>query len=97
MQSRIKIREAVDAYAAGDAEQALSIINAADYGEFGAAYYELRGDIHYKQGDVEAARKDYQGALENSEGGAQNAPLVRMKLESLPQDAAVQDSEAQGD
>ena len=77
--------------------QALSLTNAGDYGEFSASYYELRGDIHYQQGDIEAAREDYQIAMERSEGGAQGAPLVRMKLESLPQQAAAQDNAAQED
>jgi predicted negative regulator of RcsB-dependent stress response len=74
-------------FAAGQPEQALAQMNSADYGEFAALYYELRGDIHASQGELEAARQDYQSALAG-DANSNAMPLVRMKLESLPRDTA---------
>lgn len=75
-------------FASGQVEQALALIDGADYGEFAGSYYELRGDIESSQGNVEAARQAYQRALEQGPVAAGGAPLVRMKLESLPRDSS---------
>lgn len=75
-------------YAQGKADEALALIGAADPGAFGGAYEELRGDILQSQGDIDGAREAYGNSLELSAAGMANAPLVQMKLESLPQDAA---------
>ncbi len=73
-------------FAAGQADQALALSNSVEYGEFAAAFHELRGDIYYEQGDTTAAREQYQSALARGAGDANTAPLVKMKLESLPRD-----------
>lgn len=70
--------------ASGQVEPALALIGSADQGEFSGSYYELRGDIESSRGNVEAARQAYQRALEQGTIAAGGAPLVRMKLESLP-------------
>ena len=78
-------------FASDRADQALALINGADYGEFAGAYYELRGDIETTQGNTDAARQAYQNAMEQSPASGA-APLVRMKLESLPRDTAADGS-----
>lgn len=88
LQQLANLRLARVLFAAGDAERALEQMNSADYGQFAAIYYELRGDIHTSQGDLEAARQDYQSALASSAGNPDAMPLVRMKLDSLPRDTA---------
>lgn len=75
-------------FTAGEPQQALEHMNSADYGEFAPIYYELRGDIHSSLGEPDAARQDYESAIAGTEGNANAAPLVRMKLESLPRDTS---------
>lgn len=86
MRQLTNLRLARVMFSAGQGEQALAQMNEADYGEFAAIYYELRGDIHSSEGDLDAARSDYQRALEQGAGNPNASPLVRMKLESLPRD-----------
>ncbi len=88
LQQLAKLRLARLMFAAGQPEQALAQMSGADYGEFAALYYELRGDIHASQGDLEAARQDYQSALASDAANPNAMPLVRMKLESLPRDTS---------
>lgn len=71
-------------FASGQVDPALALIDSAEHGEFTGSFYELRGDIESSQGNVEAARQAYQRALEQGPVAAGGAPLVRMKLESLP-------------
>lgn len=72
-------------YASGDSAAALALATEVEAGEFAVAANELRGDIYYKQGDFDGARSAYQEALQLSGADASAAPLVKMKLESLPQ------------
>ncbi len=71
-------------FASGQVDPALALIDSAEHGEFAGSFYELRGDIESSRGNVEAARQAYQRALEQGPVAAGGAPLVRMKLESLP-------------
>jgi predicted negative regulator of RcsB-dependent stress response len=87
-----KLRLARVLFASDQADQALSLINAADYGEFAGAYYELRGDIETTRGNIEAARQAYQNALDHGPAASGAAPLVRLKLESLPRDTSVDEN-----
>ena len=71
-------------FASGQVDAALTLIDTAEQGEFTGSYHELRGDIESSRGNTEAARSAYQSALEQGPVAAGGAPLVRMKLESLP-------------
>jgi predicted negative regulator of RcsB-dependent stress response len=75
-------------FAANKAEQALALIEAVEHGQLAAEFLELRGDIHYNQGDIDIARQDYQNALQGSSTATGAAPLLKMKVESLPGGAA---------
>lgn len=67
--------------AQGDAERALSLINAVDPKEFEAGFAELRGDIYVAMDRFIDARDAYIAA---QQAGSQS-DLLRMKLDNLPE------------
>ena len=66
----------------GQADQAMSLVRAANAGGFSAAFAELEGDIHVAQGNRDLARTAYQRALEVLEPGM-DAGLLNMKLDDV--------------
>lgn len=86
-------------FSLGDTEQALSLLNAADAGNYAASYAIARGDILYSRGELEAAREAYNEALLlNAAGGAPvNVPSLQQKLQSLAALDAQTQSAAESD
>ena len=71
---------------AGDAEQALSILDGADAGAYQSAYSVARGDAMLMLGRAEEARLAYAQALSlaaRGDSAAVNLPMVQQKLQSL--------------
>jgi predicted negative regulator of RcsB-dependent stress response len=71
--------------AAGDTEQALKMLAAADPGPYGASYAVAQGDILLGAGKQEEAREAYSRALEMAATAGQgvNLPMLQQKLQSL--------------
>ena len=71
--------------AAGDAEQALTMLADAEPGPYEASYAMARGDILLSLGRGEEAREAYALAMESATAGGQgmNLPLLQQKLQSL--------------
>jgi predicted negative regulator of RcsB-dependent stress response len=67
----------------GDAEAALSIIDAVPKDSYVTIVGELRGDILAKLGRTDDARKAYEDALTHIEPQAPNRSFVQMKLDDL--------------
>jgi len=64
-------------------EQALSLLNTNDSGQFNASYEELKGDIFMQQGKIEDARAAYQHALANNSSPANDNSYLQMKLDDI--------------
>lgn len=64
-------------------EQALSLLNVIDPGQFKASYEELKGDIFIQQGKIEDAQIAYQQALANSYNPANDDSFLQMKLDDI--------------
>lgn len=86
----IRERLARAQFAAGNADEALQTLGAAeDPGVFQGMYKELEGDIHKGQGDIQAAREAYKVAREAYEAEAQSgavatgAEMLRYKMADL--------------
>jgi predicted negative regulator of RcsB-dependent stress response len=71
--------------AAGNGEQALAILGAAEPGPYGASYAIAQGDILLSQGHRDEAREAYREALALAGGAGErvNLPALQQKLESL--------------
>ncbi|HVT31428.1 MAG TPA: tetratricopeptide repeat protein [Rhodanobacteraceae bacterium] len=69
--------------ASGDADAALSIVDALPKDSYATIVGELRGDILAKLGRTDDARKAYQDALLHLEPQAPNRSFVQMKLDDL--------------
>ena len=74
---------------AGDADQALTILDSADPGAYAAAYQVARGDVLLGQARNDEAREAYSTALMlASRGQGQvNTAMLQQKLQSLSQEA----------
>lgn len=64
-------------------EDALSMLDKTDYGQFTGEYEELRGDILLSQNDISGARNAYQLALANTRPQAEGREFLEMKIDSL--------------
>jgi predicted negative regulator of RcsB-dependent stress response len=71
--------------ASGDTQQALTILDKAEPGPYGASYAAARGDILLAANQRDAAREAYTLALEIANSNAQgiNLPALQQKLHSL--------------
>ncbi len=65
-------------------DKALALLDVPNSGGFTAEFESLRGDLLMAKGDALQARQAYQKALEASRAAGESAPLVEIKLESLP-------------
>ena len=68
--------------AAGQADQALAVIDKVKPEGFAAAYQEVRGDIYVAMQQPDKARTAYQAALDALQPGEDNG-ILQMKLEDL--------------
>lgn len=84
LKAMIALRQARVALAAGDAEAALSRLNAVPKTGFVALASELRGDVLVKLGRHADARAAYEEALNGSDAQAPGREVVQMKLADLP-------------
>jgi predicted negative regulator of RcsB-dependent stress response len=73
----------------GKFDEALAALDVADAGAFGPRFSELRGDIAVARGDWETARLEYETALSDLGAGPLNREVVEIKLNDLPQAAAI--------
>lgn len=83
--------------AAGDAEQALGLLDQSDAGDYLATYAMARGDVLLMQGRRDEARTAYETAslhITAGGGGQANASILQQKLQSLSPTVSVVD---QGD
>jgi predicted negative regulator of RcsB-dependent stress response len=83
LKSLVAIDRARINLALGDAEAALSIIDAVPKDSYVTIVGELRGDILAKLGRTDDARKAYEDALTHIEPQAPNRSFVQMKLDDL--------------
>jgi predicted negative regulator of RcsB-dependent stress response len=74
--------------ASGDAEGALSVVDALPKDSYVTIAGELRGDILARLGRTDDARKAYEDALTHLEPQAPNRSFVQMKLDNLDGGAA---------
>ena len=68
-------------------EEALAVLREVDGQGFASTVAELTGDIELRRGAFPAARAAYQAALDQT-GSGQGGVLLRLKLASVPQQAA---------
>ncbi len=68
-------------------EDALAVLREVDGQGFAATVAELTGDIELRRGALPAARAAYQAALDET-GAGQGGVLLRLKLASVPREAA---------
>lgn len=64
-------------------EEAGSLLQISDKGEFSAAYDELEGDIKVLKGDSEGARNLYQQAVTKKRSANQDVSILEIKLDDL--------------
>lgn len=67
----------------GKSDEAMNILNAAEAGNFRAAYDEVRGDIYLAQGNRQEARNAYANALDGYENLSSKRELLQMKIDDL--------------
>ena len=68
-------------------EEALAVLREVDGQGFAATVAELTGDIELRRGALPEARAAYQAALDET-GSGQGGVLLRLKLASVPREAA---------
>jgi len=69
----------------GKYDEALSLLDIKDKGDFNAGYDELKGDILRIKGDKQGARNSYQLAMTNRQAANLDTSLLRLKLDDLGQ------------
>lgn len=88
-----RVRKARLVWTQGNADEALSLLDAEHPPAFDALYAELAGDIHAAQGDREAAYKSYQLALESLPQDTPRQALENKLADNAPADDAGAPSE----
>lgn len=68
-------------------DEALAVLREVDGRGFAATVAELTGDIELRRGALDTAREAYQAALDET-GAGQGGVLLRLKLASVPREAA---------
>lgn len=69
----------------GKYDEALSLLDIKDKGDFNAGYDELKGDILRIKGDKQGARNSYQLAMTNRQAANLDTSLLQLKLDDLGQ------------
>ncbi|MGI9229233.1 MAG: YfgM family protein [Gammaproteobacteria bacterium] len=64
-------------------EDAASLLEVGETGNFAASYAELRGDVKSQQGDVAGARQAYEEAMQKAQEAGREDPAVEIKLNNL--------------
>ena len=63
--------------------EASSLLNRQETGEFASGYDELMGDISALQGDIESARDSYQQAINKARSGGRDISTLELKLNNI--------------
>lgn len=79
----IRLRLARTLMNMGKYDEAQSVLNIKDKGEFIAGYDEVMGDIQKLKGDTQAARNSYQLAMTNRKAANLDTSLLKLKLDDL--------------
>lgn len=64
-------------------DEAITLLDLADAGEYAATYDELRGDIEVLRGNPDAARAAYERALGRTRPAGADGSLLELKLDNL--------------
>ncbi|MCC5809303.1 MAG: tetratricopeptide repeat protein [Ectothiorhodospiraceae bacterium] len=78
-----RLRLAQVLIASDRASEAISLLDGADHGEFGAQYQERLGDAYAAQGERERARIAYEAALEFEDLGQSRREYIELKRNDL--------------
>jgi predicted negative regulator of RcsB-dependent stress response len=79
----INLRLAKVYIASGKIDDALSLVNNVDTGNFSAQYAEVKGDIYAAQGKVEDARQAYEQAIAGAGELAYDPSVLNLKIQAL--------------
>ena len=79
----IRLRLARTLYSLQRYDNALSLLDINDKGEFSADYNETKGDILKLKGDIEAARASYQLAMTKKRATELDISVLEIKLDDL--------------
>ena len=79
----IRLRLARTLISLGKYDEAQSVLNVKDKGEFNAGYDEVQGDILKLKGDTQGARNAYQLAMTNRRAANLDISLLQLKLDDL--------------
>lgn len=79
----IRLRLARTLINMGQYDDAQSLLNIKDKGDFNAGYDEIMGDILKLKGDKQGARNSYQLAMANRESANLDTSLLQLKLDDL--------------
>lgn len=64
-------------------DEALTLLNVADKGEYGGSYNETEGDVLLSKGNVESARSSYQNAMTMKRAAGLDVSILEMKLDDI--------------
>ena len=83
LQHIIRIRLAKVLMAQGKLDDALTLANYPQQGDFSSQYTLVKGDIYYKKGEIGSAKTAYRAALDDSKLGSQIRGFIQIKLDDL--------------
>ena len=78
-----RIRLARLLVSAGRHDEAFTLLDEIEPGNFAARFSDIRGDIYYARGDTANARTAYQQALNGEQADLVDRNLIQMKLDDL--------------
>jgi len=83
IQHIVRIRLAKVLMAQGKLDEALTLANFPQQGDFRSQYTIVKGDIHYKKGEIGSAKTAYRSALDDSKLGSQIRGFLQIKLDDI--------------
>ena len=76
---------------AGRQDEAMTVLDEVEPGNFAARFSELRGDIYFSRGDNASARAAWQEALNSGQSELVDRALIQMKIDDLPPEVTLED------
>jgi len=67
----------------GNTDEAMTLMNSADFGKYAASYQELKGDALVAKGQIDQAKGAYNLALQSLEPGSRLRSYIEIKLDNL--------------
>ena len=64
-------------------DEASSLIDQREKGEFASSYDELMGDISVLQGEIEAARSSYQQSINKARANGRDISTLELKIDNI--------------